>query len=414
MSAQTSSVAAVPILASLLPGFREMRVHVAVGALWMVTAALLMRNWIHNEAAASTVGSDFVAAWSHLPVAGQGLALGFAAYLVGAATTLSRVPTWLDQAINVRGMGYHLHEFGPQLARRLGGDTYAMRRVSPKRAASQLDPFLLAVLDARWDKLSPRLQRGIRRLVRRVPRGTNSRIARAMTTVWSHVATPWSPPVKALIKFLAPPKSDLHYGRRLNVMITSMVERACGDDLSAVGVVGSGVLSPYTRRSISIYLDHAYLARFHRAGDLEYQLRQRLSDAIVSGLESDFASIGHRLQVQNAELHDRFDRTAAEAELRLGVAPPLAAICLAASIAYMSPWPLLGLAFPAILFVHGWKKRYEADAVVWSAVVYQLVEIPELVNLEGLRLSETMTVEERWTNYEEAPVSRPDEFGEYH
>jgi hypothetical protein len=105
----------VSLLAAILPGVRQIRTPATVGALWIVTIALLLPSWDDLQADASV--SHVTQLLDFVPTGFSVTALGFAAYLLGclalsiqppAGRLLGRLAHWfvrVSQRIPYRWLG---------------------------------------------------------------------------------------------------------------------------------------------------------------------------------------------------------------------------------------------------------------------------------------------------------------------
>ena len=80
------------MLASLLPGLREVRAPLAAGYLWLVVAWVVLEPVVPQRAEASGVVASLYRAGDILSVLGVGVALSFAAYLLGSLSSSTLTP----------------------------------------------------------------------------------------------------------------------------------------------------------------------------------------------------------------------------------------------------------------------------------------------------------------------------------
>lgn len=89
-----------------------------------------------------------------------------------------------------------------------------------------------------------------------------------------------------------------------------------------------------------------------------------------------------RLQIERDSLWQTYDRLKSEAELRVGIVPPLVALIITAAVTWHPV--LVGLlVIPAVLAIQAAGQRSRADAVVMQALLTGLIESPTIQELRG-------------------------------
>jgi hypothetical protein len=115
------------------------------------------------------------------------------------------------------------------------------------------------------------------------------------------------------------------------------------------------------------------------------EVRQAYLQAVVD----DYPAIAIRLQAKNRDLWETYDRHRAEAEFRLGIAPPLALASIILAV-QASPWWLCLLLIPAALLMLARRESKEATLTLIQVITLKMVEPPAFE-----RLREVAVMKER-------------------
>jgi hypothetical protein len=107
----------------------------------------------------------------------------------------------------------------------------------------------------------------------------------------------------------------------------------------------------------------------------------------MSQITGEFGLMSIRLQVQNRDLFETYDRKRSEGEFRVGTAIPLCLIIPMLAL-QSSAWWLILLPLPVMLAVQGRLRLREAKEQIVQALVLGIIEAPFLQRLEE-RLSRT-------------------------
>jgi hypothetical protein len=121
--------------------------------------------------------------------------------------------------------------------------------------------------------------------------------------------------------------------------------------------------------------------------------RLELSHRLQSLMVAELPSVAHRLLASHKEVFDKHDRAFAEADFRLGIAAPLAALSFAVFF-QVGPgseglWAtMLGsaviLAFTVALAMRGIQKQVESNDVIYQAVFADQAQFPIIDRIDAL------------------------------
>ncbi|MDQ0618064.1 hypothetical protein [Arthrobacter globiformis] len=116
-----------------------------------------------------------------------------------------------------------------------------------------------------------------------------------------------------------------------------------------------------------------------------------IAPALLSLMEKEIPTMATKLQKENKDLYDSYDRHKSEADYRLSVAIPIAAISILILIfgLAVNPWlngalGVIGLVTALILNKKGWTKNNEATGVIISALEIGTIKSNALDVLDGL------------------------------
>jgi hypothetical protein len=117
----------------------------------------------------------------------------------------------------------------------------------------------------------------------------------------------------------------------------------------------------------------------HREEKSRDEVRQTFLEFVID----EYPAIAIRLQAKNRDLWDTYDRHTAEAEFRLGIAPPL--VLASVTLAFQaSPWWLCLLVVPAALVWLAWREFKQANLTLTQAITLKIVEPPALERLREI------------------------------
>jgi len=122
------------VLASLLPGLRELRAPLAAGYLWLLSIYLLIAPHVPSENEAHGIVENLYSLKDAATAVGLGVALSFVAYLVGMLSTgflnplLRAAPAWVVRVAGSSGVRWAL----PARVRRLVDRDYKTDQLSER------------------------------------------------------------------------------------------------------------------------------------------------------------------------------------------------------------------------------------------------------------------------------------------
>ncbi|TKV61321.1 hypothetical protein FDO65_06880 [Nakamurella flava] len=335
------------MLASILPGLRELRTPLATGYIYLVVLWLLIWDKIPSADQATGVVGAILKLDGLLGTGSLVAALSFIAYVVGSLLMVStryKVKfTGLSRWADIRVIGLDdwsdTKDYVADLQRRLADVRVPVDHVL-KRLRSQRNPTMKGSLVTRW------LHR--RRWYRRSYRWYVEKVMQ----------------------------------RKTLRQLTQERENALRDIQSMQP--GEAHLDTY--------------------GDL-------VRDLIIGDLFANTETIAVRLQVADKDLYDEYDRLRAEAEFRLSVAPALACLSIVvAFIVYTPAVPqdvgvLYGLVSMGVVFAlvaKGFTKSRRSNSVLVQAVVLGKVK-PSVIE----RIDQMVTSSSQRSNNAEPPLARP-------
>lgn len=117
-----------------------------------------------------------------------------------------------------------------------------------------------------------------------------------------------------------------------------------------------------------------------------------LAPKLLENLREEIPIMGTKLQKENKDLYDSYDRNKAEAEYRLSVAIPIAVVSILILFFHLAinPWlnvtiGVVGTIAAFILLRKGWMKSQEATSVIISALEIEAIKSNVLNRLEKLK-----------------------------
>lgn len=318
------------MLATLLPGFRQLRAPLAAGYVWLF-AAWLAAPAIRSTAALRGVTADLRALYDFLGTGPSLAALSFAAYLLGALSirmtdALIALANWITITPA---------RVAAQILRRILGRTPAL----PPRFLSAAEALIWALTPGG--------------LVRRRRRD-------ALRTA-------------VLVKLVDRYRRDEPFQTEVAQRITDLY-RAVAED---------GVTVP--RRFARTNRDDL-VADLADRPDTTVDTLWRLIDVDRHASELTWeTSLIVGTATAHTELQQERDRSLAEADFRRAMILPFAA--LVAALAHrINGWLLLTLAIPVWLLFLSTEVRAEADQIVLTAIAQRTVPWPALDHLDNARI----------------------------
>jgi hypothetical protein len=105
-------------------------------------------------------------------------------------------------------------------------------------------------------------------------------------------------------------------------------------------------------------------------------------ESLADGVVDELPAMENRLLIEREPLFDRYDRLRSEAEFRIGMTIPVAALAVALSVR-VNFWCSALFFGAAVLFVQGVRRFYAGRAIIWQALSQELVTSDLLVVLEN-------------------------------
>ncbi|MEV1005008.1 hypothetical protein [Nonomuraea sp. NPDC050202] len=350
------------VLASLLPGIRDLRTPLTVGYLWLICGWLWFRDVLPQRATARGPIADLYDLDGILPSGTYLAALTFIAYFLGSIVELDiAAARWLDQ-------------------------------VRPNRSAWEAvaDRFRIRLDDT--EGVTPeRYTAAVAAWQRATPARTTKRV-----TLRANVTTD---------------KARLELGDRDDGLAQIRAEQA--RIRAEADARGLGLPLPEKSRIVHQHETWTHESRvdgvwrrMHRSGSptggalVEWRGPQlpvahdtvtglpALAIAALYSLWDELPDLATRLLVERPEVFDRYDRLLAEASLRINMFLPLAA--LVGTLALRVHWLWwFGLVACAALLYQGFVQRSRALAVVLDSVAIRLIESPTMVAVAAAQHGET-------------------------
>ncbi|MBO1336870.1 hypothetical protein [Streptomyces sp. VRA16 Mangrove soil] len=357
------------MLASLLPGLRDLRTPLAVGYLWLMCAWLWFHDALPRRATASGPVADLYALNEILPPATFLAALTFCAYFLGSIVELHVAEArWLDpirpnraswEAVADR-FRIRLDEGETWTAERLAAGVAVWHRAAPARTTKSMTLLVNLSVDEAEQHL---LDSGPG--ARATQLAWRASMEAAVQAASAHaVAQGQDPPVRESPTFLGGP-----------------------------GVWTQVTLSPFWSTQ-HVYWNNSpegtalidWRGRQLPLQDATVRQLSALALAALYALRDELPDLATRLLIERPEVFDRYDRLLAEASIRINMFLPVTA--LVATLALQAHWLWwLGLAAGGALLAQGLVLRSRALAVVMDSVAMRLIESPTTTAVEGAQPS---------------------------
>ncbi|GAA3827631.1 hypothetical protein ACFS5L_30465 [Streptomyces phyllanthi] len=333
------------VLASLLPGLRDLRTPLTVGYLWLICGWLWFRDALLRRATARGPIADLYALDGVLPSATFLAALTFIAYFLGSIVELDAAGArWIDpirpnraswEAVADR-FRIRLDEGESLTTERYAAAIAAWNRTAPSRTAKR------TTLRTNVSLEELREEQGFAALEAAHPRG------------WV-LAVDGEPESWTLVTIRGRRTIRHVHWRR------SLTGRA---------VDWRGPELPLT--------------------DLTVRGLPSLALAALYALRDELPDLATRLLIERPEVFDKYDRLLAEASIRINMFLPVTV--LVSTLALRAHWLWwFGLVMCVALLYQGLVQRSRAFAVVLDSVATRLIESPTMVAVEAAQHGDTAT-----------------------
>lgn len=381
------------MLSALLPGLREFRTPLAIGALWLAFVWVIFGEALDKSAdVEGSLPFRVLRAVDGAPISLSVAALAFTAYALGAAAGMTNPPAFLNEIFEEKQFDPYGNSLLDQIGRWLG----ASYRDDEERVTADWSSVTYGVALRYWLEIPEwlRSRTGWRRRLPETLRWRMSHLVNRSEAPIRRVERAWS----SLGIWLKPPRQFGNVGYRVKELIDSQIETLGRSGASIIGIFETQALTPYAQRAAGDIIGHAYAmpAPERDAESQEGMAKDVIAESLLDSIEYDLPSVATKLQESESELFDTFDRLRSESEFRIGASLPLAVLGVGIGLQYESAYALSLVAVALVLFVRGWKLSYEAQSLLWSAVLYGLVPVPELENLKDLELDPMKTAESEW------------------
>jgi hypothetical protein len=317
------------VLASLLPGLRDLRTPLTVGYLWLICVWLWFGDVLPRRATARGPIANLYALGGILPSAASLAALTFMAYFLGSIVELNIASArWLD-AVRPNRTAWEAvaDRFRIRLDDRAG--------VTPERYAEAL---------AAWQRAAPAR--------------THRRVMLESGVEWERVRP-----------------SDMRPADGDGITQHSKTYRYHGWPFHKGGYIwrrDPGAGTPPTGLVMSWRAPQLPLA------EATFLQLPTLAMLTLYALQDELPDLATRLLIERTAVFDRYDRLLAEASIRINMFLPVGA--LVATLALRTHWLWwLGLIVCAALLYQGLVQRSRALSVVLDSVATRLIESPTMV-----------------------------------
>ncbi|WAZ26962.1 hypothetical protein STRCI_008653 [Streptomyces cinnabarinus] len=347
------------MLASLLPGLRDLRTPLAVGYLWLACAWLWFHDTLPRRETAHGAIADLYDLEGILPAAALLAVLTFFAYFLGSILVMDIAEArWLDV-------------------------------VRPKRTAWEAvaDRFRNR-LDDQEGMTSTRYMAAADAWRRAAP----SRTVKRVTLATGGDATSVRSDLKAMARGV-----DWLEQRQVTFLGDAPLDTpADGIRFSYGDETDDGVRIVYQCLTLRVRHEGSWRCR-HWAGppvtggaSVEWPSSElpvaydalkdmpTLAIATLCALRYELPDLATRLLIERPEIFDRYDRLLAEASIRINICPPMVALVATLAVRSHVLW-WLGLTMCAALLYQGFIHRSQAAAVVLDSVATRLIESPTML-----------------------------------
>jgi hypothetical protein len=335
------------MLASLLPGLRELRTPLAVGYMWLLNLWLVLHDVVPTK---STQGSSdttkavfqlggIVGATASLAV------LTFVAYVLGSMLTVT--------------LGWNVLLMQPEdMMRSLAFGDYLRKLHRRERLQRGLQAVFIRPFLPDCELLDNQLIGFVGRSLNRISGPVSEEIEQRSIRM-------------ALLEQQRDALNE-RIGQAPSVEQEALYEQQLLDVLSEQRALSAQRQAFYEQPGLS---EKVALSSF--VGDNIPSVPEEYQFVISNQLPT----VGIQLQAVNRDLWDTFDRARAESEFRSAIAWPLFVLVLILG-SQLSPWWLFLLFIPIVLLVLGMGKAFEATSTLVQALELDLVKPPIFVRLE--------------------------------
>jgi hypothetical protein len=343
------------MLASLLPGLRDLRTPLTVGYLWLVCVWLWFHDLLPRRATARGPIADLYDLEGILPSAAFLAALTFIAYFLGSMVELDvAVARWLD----------------PVRPNRTAWEAVADRFRIRLDESEGLTPEKYEAAAAAWRRAAPT------RTAKRVTLRFNVDFAVVQAELAAQGRVADLDGIRAQAAAQGQPFQVPDGGR---VVYRGWTHRSRQNGswrrLRATGSETGGVVVEWRSPELPV------------ADDTVEQLPS-LALATLYALWDELPDLATRLLIERPEVFDRYDRLLAEASIRINMFPPV--VALVATLGLSAHWLWwLGLIVCAALLYQGFVQRSRALAVVLDSVATRLIESPTMTAVAAAQHGET-------------------------
>ncbi|MFF4696460.1 hypothetical protein [Streptomyces chattanoogensis] len=320
------------MLASLLPGLRELRTPLTVGYLWLICVWLWFHDVLPQRAAAHGAISDLYDLVGVLPSASFLAALTFIAYFLGSIV-----------------------EFDPAAARWLDG----VRPIRPS-----------------WEAVADRV-----RFRLDDPEGTPSERFAAAIATWRRTVPSRTAKRVTLVNLELQPEETQWSLDSRTVFPSWSYKSMRRLWRTNPGSQSSGTLVEWRGPDLPI------------SDDTVQQLSVPAIAALIT-LWDELPDLPTRLLIERPEVYNKYDRLIAEASIRINMFLPM--VALVATLARRAHWLWwLALVVCAVLLYQGLTQRSRAFAVVLNSIATQLIESPTMGAMAAAQYGEAAASEPR-------------------
>jgi hypothetical protein len=346
------------MLASLLPGLRDLRTPLTVGYLWLICGWLWFHRVLPRRDTARGAMEDLYHLYGILPPAAGLAALSFIAYFLGSILELDPLTLqWFDML---------------RLNRTAWGAV--ADRIRIRLDAKDLTQERYSAAEEAWFRIAPA------RTTRDRP---NWRIILLHDLPWQQVRRDWASEKKILRKRRILPETP---GLGSASFVSTSLSPPGGyvwrrNPWSETSDIGTTL----AWRGPGLPVTHGALASMPILGV-----------AVLLALRDEVPDLATELLIQRPEVFDRYDRLLAEASIRINMFPPAAALIATLALRAHGLW-WLGMGVCAALFYRGVVLRSRAIAVVLNSVSTRLIKSPTMEAVSNAQRGETENANEPTT-----------------
>ena len=355
------------MLASLLPGLRDLRTPLTVGYLWLICGWLWFHDALPRRATARGPIADLYDLEGVLPSATFLAALTFMAYFLGSIVELNIAEArWLDPIRPNRASWEAV------------ADRFRIRLDEGEGGTSEQCTAAIAA----WNRAAP--SRTTKRMALRT-NITPEELARELKSGSPHLIAH----MRHVDAVQAQTTQGAAEGRVLQLRESSQILRERGSwSHTEAGPLWTTRHMRWEQSPAGMLMDWRGL-RLPLTGPTLGGLPPLTLTALYA-LRDELPDLATRLLIERPEVFDRYDRLLAEASLRINMFLPVAG--LVSTLAVRAHWLWwFGLIVCVALLYQGLVQRSRALAVVMDSVAIRLIESPTMVAVEAAQRGETAT-----------------------